>query len=262
MTSPAEAGKGPAPLLAGRVVFVTGGSRGIGAATAELMARHGAAVGINYHSSAERAAEVADRITREGGRAITAQGDVADRDQIDRALKTVRDAFGPVDTLVLNASGHSGGFIPGPLTDQPAADLGPFVTEQLAAVLGPCQAALDDLVRSESGTVILVSSGMARTPVPGFGALSAAKAAADAVARTLAVELGPQGIRVNVVAPGFVATETSTAFVPESVREALAEETPLRRTAVPDDVAGAILLLASGQAGYLTKVTLDVTGGM
>lgn len=248
-------------LLTGRVVFVTGGSRGIGAAAAELMAGHGAAIGVNYRASAEHANAVVDRIAQAGGRAVAVQGDVADRTQLEAAMKTVRDAFGPIDTLVLNASGHSGRFIPTPLADQDVTSVAHLVGEQLHAVLVPIQLALPDMAAHGSGCVVVVGSGMSQAPYPGFGGPSVAKAAADATIRALAVELGPVGVRLNVVAPGFVATETSEKFVPAQAREELARETPLRRTAVPADVAGAVLLLASDHAGFVTGERLTVTGG-
>jgi len=178
-----------AGLLADRVVFVTGGSRGIGAAACELMARYGAAVGVNYRTSADRAEEVVARIERDGGRALAVRGDVADREQMARAMDAVRAAFGPINTLVLNASGHSGQFSPRPLVGQSVQGVETLVGEQIRAVLVPCQIALRDMAESGLGCVTVVGSGMSETPVPGFGSLGVAKAAADALVRSLAVEL-------------------------------------------------------------------------
>lgn len=248
-------------LLDGRVVLVTGGSRGIGAATARLAGAHGAAVGVNYHASRDRADEVVRDVEASGGRALAVSGDVSDNAEVAAMATVLRTAYGPIDTVVLNATGHPRGFTPGELIARPAAETELFVGEQLRAIIGPCAAVVSDMKRLGHGCVIVIGSGMSRTPYPGMGPLSIAKAAGDAAARVLAGELGPYGIRVNVVAPGFVATETSGAYVPERDQAALVARTPLGRVATPDDVAGAAVMLMAGHAGFVTGQRVDVTGG-
>ncbi|WP_211222355.1 SDR family NAD(P)-dependent oxidoreductase [Actinokineospora enzanensis] len=252
----------PPRLLAGRTVLVTGASRGIGAATARLLGGHGAAVGVNYHSSRAAADEVVGAIRAAGSPATAVRADVADADEVQAMVESVRAELGPVDTLVLNAAGHKGAFAPRPLIESTVSELAALVDEQLRALLGPCRAALPDMIESERGCVVVVGSGMSTQPQPGMGLPSVAKAAADAVARVLALELGPLGVRVNVLAPGFVETDTSARFVPPAAREHLAKSVPLRRNAVPDDVAGAVLLLVSEYAGYLSGGRIRLSGGL
>lgn len=251
----------PGAPLRGRVVLVTGGSRGIGAATARLAGASGAAVGVNYHASADRAAEVVRDIEAGGGRALAVRANVSDTAQVEVMAAALRREFGPVDTLVLNATGHQGGFAPGDLLDRPFDEVEALVTEQMRAVLAPSAAVYKDMLELGHGCVVVIGSGMARHPFPAMGPLSIAKAAGEAVARVLAAELGPHGIRVNVVAPGFVDTEASAAFVPPEARAALAQRTPLRRVAEPADVAGAAVMLMSEHAGFITGQCVDVTGG-
>lgn len=248
-------------LLDERVALVTGGSRGIGAATSVLLGTHGAAVGVNYRSSAQHAEQVVDKIRQTGSAAVAVQGDVGKEDDVATMVDVVREQLGPIDTLVLNSAGHSGGFTPRPLVEYEMGVVWTMLWEQIHAVFAPCKAALHDMIERQSGCVILVGSGMSSSPQPSMGLLSIAKAAADALARVLALELGPLGIRVNVVAPGFVETETSQRFVPPAARQALANSTPLRRTAVPDDVAGMILMLASDYASYVSGRRICLTGG-
>lgn len=248
-------------LLDGRVVLVTGGSRGIGAATARLAGAYGAAVGVNYHASKDRADAVVRDIEASGGRALAVPGDVSDAEETAAMAAALRAAYGPIDTLVLNATGHHQGFTPGELVARPAEETELLVAEQLRAIIGPCAAVVADMKELGHGCVIIVGSGMSRKPYPTMGPLSIAKAAGDAAANVLAGELGPYGIRVNVVAPGFVATETSAKFVSEQDQAALAARTPLGRVATPDDVAGAAVMLMAGPAGYITGQRVDVTGG-
>lgn len=260
-TSHAVADAGPGrQLLDGRVVLVTGGSRGIGAATARLAGAHGAAVGVNYHTSRDRADAVVRDVEASGGRALAVPGDVADSAEVAAMATVLRTAYGPIDTIVLNATGHHQGFTPGELIARPA-ETELLVGEQLRAIIGPCAAVVSDMKRLGHGCVIIIGSGLSRAPYPGMGPLSIAKAAGDAAARVLAGELGPYGIRVNVVAPGFVATESSAAYVPERDQAALAARTPLGRVATPDDVAGAAVMLMAGHAGFVTGQRVDVTGG-
>jgi 3-oxoacyl-[acyl-carrier protein] reductase len=252
----------PTRLLAGRTALVTGASRGIGAATARLLGAHGAAVGVNYHSSGEAADKVVATIRDAGSAAVAVRADVADDGEVRAMTQFVRAELGPIDTLVLNAAGHKGSFTPQPLVEYDIATVTALVDEQLRALLGLCKATLPDMIDAKNGCVVVVGSGMSTQPRARMGLPSVAKATADAVARVLALELGPLGIRVNVVAPGFVETDTSIRFVPPEARQQLAQTVPLRRAAVPDDVAGAILLLVSDYAGYLSGSRIRLTGGL
>src|SRR5437660_4509222 len=247
-------------LLAGRTVLVTGAARGIGAATARLLARHGAAVAVNFRRSGEEAAGVVAAIARGGGRAVAVQADVCDAAEVGRMVREAESALGPVDALVLNAAGALA--LPmGPLTAAPFAGLDGYVRAQLAAAFLPCQAVAPGMIQRGEGSIVAISSGQARKASEGPGALSVAKSALDGLARSLAIDLGPHGVRVNVVAPGLTLTEAS-GFLPAAVLDQVRAHTPLRRLAEPDDVAGAVLALLAGHMRHVTGAYVTGNGGM
>lgn len=245
-------------LMKGRVVLVTGASRGIGAATAKLLAAHGAAVVVNYHSSEEAAREVVTGIEAAGGRGLAIQADVRDPAQVAAMVDRAAAELGPVDTVVLNASIQ---FPVTPFMDYEWAAFEAKLLGELGAAFHCVKAVAPGMIERGSGCVIAVSSTLSRHPGPGFCAHSAAKSGLDAFAKSLALELGPQGIRVNVVAPGLTLTD-ATAFVPEEQKQAMARMTPLGRNALPEDVAGAVLAMACNEAGFVTGAYVPVSGGM
>lgn len=254
-------------LLAGRVALVTGASRGIGAATAQLLARHGAAVGVNYHRNAQAAAGVVAAIAAEGGRALAAQADVGDPDQVGRMVAEVAGAFGPIDTLVLNATANRDMTV-APFTELDWAAYEDLLVGETKALFLTAKHVVPAMIERRRGCIIAVSAGLSRTAMAGWAGHSSGKAAADALVRTLAAELGPHGIRVNAVAPGLVQTDASAAnWQPHAPGQPtlatfISQATPLRRIALPEDVAGAILMLASDAAGFVTGCYLPVSGGM
>lgn len=246
-------------LLEGRVALVTGASRGIGAATARLLARNGASVGVNFHQNIEAAEQVVGSIEKEGGTALAVRADVRDEQQVKEMVREVEDAFGPVDTLVLNAAAASN-FTFGPLMEQEWSQLMGVVEDQLRASFEPCRAVVPSMVERKRGTIVAVGAGSSRTPNEGLATIGIAKASIDAMMRSLALELGPYGIRANIVAPGLVLTEINQ-WMPQEQKDAIASYAPLRRNATPEDVAGTILLLASGHASFVTGTYLPVSGG-
>lgn len=260
-------------LLQGKVALITGGSRGIGAATAKLFAQHGAAVGVNYHARTTQAEEVVKAIRTEGGQAMAFRASVDDAEQVEAMVQHVEQELGPIDILVLNAMAASS-------SSKPVATLKKervtssfilflesewdlyqsVVVRSLAGVYLPARSVVPLMAERKRGNVIAVSSLVARLAYPGTGALAAGKASVDALMRVLASELGPYGIRVNIVSPGAVETEASTPVI-QGQKEIIGNALPLRRIAQPEDIAGAILLLATDEARYLTGNYLAAGGG-
>lgn len=245
-------------LMKDRVVLVTGASRGIGAATAKLLAAHGAAVVVNYHGSEAAAHEVVAEIEGAGGTALAVRADVRDPVQVKAMVERATAELGPLDTAVLNASIQ---FPVVPFLDYEWGAFEAKLLGELGAAFHCVKAVAPGMIERGSGCIIAVSSGLSRHPGPGFCAHSTAKSGLDAFAKSLALELGPRGIRVNVVAPGLTLTD-ATAFVPEEQKQAMARMTPLGRNALPEDVAGAVLAMACDATGFVSGAYVPVSGGI
>lgn len=244
-------------MLKSKVAIVTGASRGIGAATAKMLAAHGAKVAVNYSNSRERGEAVVAEIAEVGGRAVLVRADVTDRAQVDAMVKQTEAELGPVDILVNNAAIS---FPMVPFAQYKWEDFERKLTQELHASFNCCQAVLPGMVERHSGCIVNVSSGLSRVPGPGFVAHSSAKSALDAFSKSLALELGPLGIRVNVVAPGLVPTD-ATAHLPKEIHERTKMHTPLRRQATPEDIAGAVVFYCTSLSGFVTGTYLPVNGG-
>ncbi len=243
--------------LQGKVALVTGASRGIGAAAARDLADHDAAVVINYLQSKDKAEALKESIIAAGGRAIAVQADVRDRGAVDRMVARTEKELGPVDILVNNANID---FPMQPFTELSWPDVEAKLTGEIGAMVHCCQAVIPGMAAKKYGKIILVSSSLSREPGYGFGAHCAAKAAMDSLARTMAQELGPVGIFINVIGPGLTRTD-ATAGLPPEIFTHTAEHTPLLRVAEPDDIAGVIMFLASEMSDHITGQYLPVNGG-
>ncbi len=243
--------------LQGKVALVTGASRGIGAAAARDLADHDAAVVINYLQSKDKAEALKESIIAAGGRAIAVQADVRDRGAVDRMVARTEKELGPVDILVNNANID---FPMQPFIELSWPDVEAKLTGEIGAMVHCCQAVIPGMAAKKYGKIILVSSSLSREPGYGFGAHCAAKAAMDSLARTMAQELGPAGIFINVIGPGLTRTD-ATAGLPPEIFTHTAEHTPLLRVAEPDDIASVIMFLASEMSDHITGQYLPVNGG-
>jgi len=244
--------------MKGKVALVTGASRGIGKATAMLLAAEGAAVGINYFQSESAAVAVVEEIMKAGGRAIAIKADVRDQEQVRSMVEEVEKNLGPVDILVSNASI---GFPVKPFTEFSWPEFEAKLTGELKSTFFCCQAVLPNMIGRKSGSIIAISSTLSRHSSPGFIAHSTAKSGLDAFVRSLAEEVGPFGVRVNVVAPGLTLTD-ATAWLPEEQKSMIAGMAPLQRNALPEDIAGVVLAVASDHSRFLTGCYIPVSGGL
>jgi 3-oxoacyl-[acyl-carrier protein] reductase len=244
-------------MLENKVAVVTGASRGIGAEIAKLLASSGARVVVNYAANREQGHEVVAAIAAAGGKAMLARADVTVRAEVDAMIGAAEAELGPVEILVNNANMS---FPVAPFTEYRWEDFERKLTSEMKASYFTCQAVVPGMIRRRSGCIVNVSSGLSRVPGPGFIAHSSAKSALDAFSRSLALELGPFGIRVNVVAPGLTLTD-ATRHQPKEMQDAIAAHTPLRRIAQAGDIAGAVLFLCSDHARHVTGAYLPVCGG-
>ncbi len=246
--------------LSERVALVTGGSRGIGAAIARGLAAAGCRVVINFIKNETAANEVQRAIESGGGQAIAIQADVTDADAVKRMVDGAASHFGkPVDVLINNASGA---IQARPFAETSWAEMQMHFDTQVRGAFNCVQAALPAMLAAQSGRIINIGSIYAwNTPPANLAGYVTAKAALQAFTRALAVELGPKGIRVNLVSPGMTETDL-IADVPERLRKVQAMQTPLRRLATPEDVARTVAFLCSDAADFITGADIPVCGGV
>lgn len=233
--------------------LVTGGSRGIGAATARALAGEGWPVGVNYHSGKEAAAEVVESIEAAGGQAVALQGDVADPAAPEALLKALQERFGPVLVLVNNAGVNADALTP-QIDDEAWSRV---IDTNLSGAFRLIRRALSPMMRARFGRVINMASVVGLRGNAGQANYAASKAGLIAVTRTVAAEVARRQVTVNAVAPGFVTTDL-TADLGDDVLDAV----PARRAGTPEEVAACVRFLASEEAAYVTGTTLTVDGGM
>lgn len=237
-----------------KVAVVTGGGRGIGAAIVHRLAADGTTVVIGYLANLTAAESVRLGIERAGGSAMVAQVDVSREDQVDALMEAVHTKFGRIDVLVNNAAIHEARA----LAEVDARHIDAHFAVNVRGLLLASKSASRRMARG--GTIINVSSINAREPVAEAAVYSATKAAVGAITKALALELGPQGIRVNAVAPGVTLTERHLA-TSDDVRHIVIDRTPLGRLGTPEEIAAVVAFLASRDASWITGEIITVTGG-
>jgi 3-oxoacyl-[acyl-carrier protein] reductase len=245
--------------LEGQVALVTGSARGIGAAIAERLASDGAAVAINYATSAKEADAIVERIRSAGGRAKALQADMSSPIEARALVETTFREFGRLDILVNNAAtatGHA------PLAAVDEALVRTNFALNLGGPIFATQAAVTHFPQ-QGGRVINVSSLTATRLFAGASVYAATKSALEALTRVWAAEFGPNGVTVNAVAPGPVDTDMLKRALPnEAARQYLIARTPLGRIGTPSDVADVVAFLASDDARWLTGQVIEISGGM
>jgi len=248
--------------LAGKTALVTGASRGIGRAIAQRLAREGAAVALNYRIRAGEADELAAVIRAAGGRALTVQADVADRAAVDAMIERIGRELGPVDILINNA----GKLARGDLGDFDFSEMEPMRRVNVDGLVHVTRAVVGGMKQRHSGRIVNLTSIAAHgTALAGTTFYAATKAAVSLLTRRFAMDLGPHGITVNAIAPGFIMTEMVTSGRSEAevrvAAESIANKTMVRRVGQPEDIAGAIAYLVSDEAGFITAQVITVDGG-
>lgn len=242
--------------LAGRVAIVTGGSRGIGRAIVQTLTRDGAKVAFAYKSNQAQADQLVQELATDQREAVAFQADVRKKADADRVVNEVLDKWGRIDILVNNA---------GIINDMLLATMKPddwqvVIDTNLTSVYNFCQAVMRTMISQKYGRIVNMSSVSAQAGSTGQVNYAASKGGIEGLTRCLAKEVARRNITVNAVAPGFCVTDMT-----EAVRNAapdLAKSIPLKRLGLPQDIANAVLFLASDDASYVTGHVLTVDGGL
>ena len=244
-------------LLDGKTALVTGASRGIGRAIALCLAAEGARVAINYAGNVRAAEEVKAAVEAAGGTAILCQADVADSAAVEAMVAAVAKEFGTIDILVNNA-GITRDTLLMRMKDE---DFAKVLDTNLKGVFYCTKAVSKLMMKKRAGRIVNMASVIGLVGNAGQANYAAAKAGVIGFSKSVAKELASRGITVNVVAPGFIGTDM-TADLPETVKEKALADIPLGKMGEPEDVANAVLFLASDQASYITGQVVNVDGGM
>ncbi len=245
--------------LSNKVAIITGASRGIGAATAVKFAEAGATgLVLNYNRDRESAARVAEQCKKLGTRVKLIRADVSRARSVEKMVLSALDRFGRLDILVANA----GIWKRAPIEEMTEREWDETLSVNLKSIYACCQAAARAMIPRGRGTMILISSTAGQRGEPFHSHYAATKGAIIAMTKSLAAELGPRGITINCVAPGWVVTDMTTESLSDpKQRRRIREIIPLGRVATPEEIAGPILFLASNLASHVNGEVLNVNGG-
>ena len=243
--------------LAGRTALVTGGSRGIGKAIVWALAKEGAKVAFVYRSSRETAEELVKELELDQRETFAIQGNVAKKEDADRAINEVLEKWGKLDILVNNA----GVIRDGLLAVMKPENWQEVIDTNLTSVYNFCQSAMRPMMSARYGRIINMSSVAAHTANPGQSNYAASKGGIEGFTRCLATEIAKRGITVNAVAPGFIETDMTESVV-NAAGDQIKKQIPVKRLGKPEDIANAVLFLACEESSYITGHVLTVDGGL
>jgi 3-oxoacyl-[acyl-carrier protein] reductase len=243
--------------LAGKTALVTGGSRGIGKAVVQTLAREGATVAFVYRSNTESAEQLVAELALDQHEVIAFQGDVSSKQDADKIVEQLLEKWGKIDILVNNA----GIIRDGLLATMSEENWQAVISTNLNSVFNFCQAVTRTMMSARFGRIVNMSSIAADVGNPGQANYAASKGGINGFTRCIAAELARRGITVNAVSPGFIETDMTTA-VRNAAGDQIKKKIPVRRLGQPEDVANAVLFLVSDEAAYITGQILNVDGGL
>jgi 3-oxoacyl-[acyl-carrier protein] reductase len=242
--------------LSGKVMLITGASRGIGRATAQMAAKVGATVAINYRQAKFEAESLLEEIVKNGGKAATFQADVGNYAEVEKMVAAVLQQFGQIDVLVNNA----GIWTYGAIDTMPEAVWDETIVANLKSIYNCCRLVVPHMKARRTGKIINISSTAGQRGEAFHSHYAATKGAIISFTKSLAPELAPHNILVNCVAPGWVATDMSNEALAEE-NENITKLIPLGRAGTAEEIAAVILFLASDLASYMTGEIVNVNGG-
>lgn len=244
--------------LNNKVAIITGGSRGIGAATAELFARAGADIVLNYKENETQAKETARKVERFGRQAVIIRGDIANQQTANELINASLEVFGRVDIVVNNA----GIWTFGRAGEMSGTLWNDTIETNLTGVFNVCNAIIPCFKENGGGKIINISSTAGQRGEAYHSHYAASKAGILGLTKSLAAELGEYNILVNAVAPGWIDTELNKeVFSDEKYFSQIVEAIPLKKVGTAEDVAGSVLFLASDLANHITGATININGG-
>jgi 3-oxoacyl-[acyl-carrier protein] reductase len=241
--------------LNGKKILVTGGSRGIGAAIVEWCAAHGAQVAFTYSSREDAAAQVLSKLSGSGH--FYVRMNLRDEESVNSAINQVLEKFGNLDGVVNNAGMTKDTL----LLRMKTEDFDQVIQTNLRGNFLVVRAVLKSMLKARAGSIVNITSVIGQTGNAGQANYAASKAGLEAFSRSAALEVASRGIRVNCVAPGFIATEM-TGVLSEDQKKAILSQIPMERIAEPSEVASAVGFLLSEDSKYITGHTLSVNGGL